>query len=656
MGGIDLTGTTPDLVRYSATPLWTVNAPEGPALQGFDGASGNGGLMTSPPLPASSPLLGWQQQSYYYRGSRDNNTATTGHAFCYCMYTSYDGANPTFPYQVFQIGDPFGSGSLAHLACAWNDGANSQQSATTTDASSLTYGTISMLGTANVFGSVKTYQRGVLVDTTVWEPGGTHNPPANTSNAAFNLQGWDFQNRQTPTHCYIACIWNRELSANEAAAIDADPYAFLVPDEGELPATTMTAQALSFGRTSGSRKSKFAFRNKRAVPRGRLSIDWSHPLANGLHCYVLGGLAPGGSVDLVSGQIISWTTKTLPPNLGITQDGPSLKFADTASTNTGISNQNIRLAQSSKATGDGDFTFAGLVTLNVNEGTTNTRYTELFGQTDAGGTHFVDVYINNAGELSYEGDLSPIPGSIVPTAGQRLSLAIVRDSLMRAYSNGQQIGTNAVTGVDITGGGTTFLNIGGWAGFTTPVQAQFDLTWVGGWDRALSPQEILQLDQDPYCFLISDQDEAIAGPTVTGSGSASHDLTLTAGSIPITGYSNALKATRQQPLAAGAISITAHATNFQLARKTALTGASISITGHNTTFDTARKISLTAGAVPLTDESVTLKVTRELPLDTSANVPFHPRVVILTYSGAPAGTSGLEITWSFADGIHSMLS
>ena len=69
---------------------------------------------------------------------------------------------------------------------------------------------------------------------------GTGPSTSATSTICLNT-GNQGSNRIEAVSCNIACIWNRALSAAEAAQIDVDPYAFLIPAEGEMPALSLAA-------------------------------------------------------------------------------------------------------------------------------------------------------------------------------------------------------------------------------------------------------------------------------------------------------------------------------------------------------------------------------------------------------------------------------
>lgn len=242
---IDLTGINADLSVFHGPAAMDVG-PEGPYCPGYNyNGLGGSNLWVSPALPSNSPFLNWNKFSVYYRGERDGRTALLGNGQCYFFYVSYDGVNPNFPYQVFQIGDPNGN-DLSNVKPSWNDGTNSNASTTGTSLASQSYGTVSMLATAQVGGNVITYQRGVQVDSTSF---GSSSSPISTANAQINLGGWNFQTRETPTAAYVYYAWNRVLSASEAAWIDQDPYCFLIPVEGEMPVVSVLSPISSGLRT-----------------------------------------------------------------------------------------------------------------------------------------------------------------------------------------------------------------------------------------------------------------------------------------------------------------------------------------------------------------------------------------------------------------------
>ena len=85
-------------------------------------------------------------------------------------------------------------------------------------------------------------------------------------------------------------IWNRALDPSEISLLYSDPYCFLVPAEGEMPALSAAAPVQFSGTQAGSKQRGVlrAFSqgldnlHLRQVPRGPVKIDWSHPILNGI--------------------------------------------------------------------------------------------------------------------------------------------------------------------------------------------------------------------------------------------------------------------------------------------------------------------------------------------------------------------------------------
>jgi hypothetical protein len=183
---------------------------------------------------------GWNNFSLYYRGAQHG---TVGCAFNYLVYIAYDGSNATSPYEVASIGDLTNGGALTTVAQGWNDAGGGEQKSSGVDFTG-TLPLISCLGTFTVNGSNLIYRNGIQVLSTAW---GNSSPAATSATTQIQINGWTFQPRSASPNCYIACAWNRALSAAEAALLDVDPYCFLIPAEGEMPALYLASSGAPSG-------------------------------------------------------------------------------------------------------------------------------------------------------------------------------------------------------------------------------------------------------------------------------------------------------------------------------------------------------------------------------------------------------------------------
>ena len=226
--GLDLTGNC---------NLTQTTNKSGPTVS-QEGAAG--GLV---PASASSPIWSalappryktWSTLSMYYRGDRNTLGSTAG-SDPYLIYLSYDNGLIS-PYAIAGIGKVSGLNDLSTIAAEWNTTAAGLN--TGTPANFEQAGTVSALATfGNTNGNVVLYKNGAQVSSDAW---GTFTY-STSANALMCINGWQGSGRTSPTLCYIACVWDRELTAAEAAQLNSDPYCFLIPAEREMPALRSTA-------------------------------------------------------------------------------------------------------------------------------------------------------------------------------------------------------------------------------------------------------------------------------------------------------------------------------------------------------------------------------------------------------------------------------
>jgi hypothetical protein len=205
----DLSGNCPDLTLNqnpsSPIPPFGVG-PEGPVLTGAF-ANTSGSILT---CLAPSQFKNWNNLSLYFRGPRGNGNGVGGLPyFFYVSYTSGVGS----PFSIASIGDSNNT-DLSTVGIEYNDGSSNQKTAGTVNLSAATQ--ISVLGTLTVAGNNILYSNGVQVGSNAWVGS---SQAITTSTDMININGWVATGRYSPTNCYIACAWNRALSASEAALL-----------------------------------------------------------------------------------------------------------------------------------------------------------------------------------------------------------------------------------------------------------------------------------------------------------------------------------------------------------------------------------------------------------------------------------------------------
>jgi hypothetical protein len=185
---------------------------------------------------APSVFKGWNNFSLYYRGVLHG---TAGNQFNYLLYIAFDNGNATPPYEICSIGDPNSAGALTTVSVNWNN-SGGEQKGTGVDFTGNSL--ISCLGTLTVGGNNILYRDGLQVASNAWNTGGT-GQATTSATTAIQINGWTFGGRFASPSCYMACAWNRTLSAAEAQYLDADPYGFLIWPEDEIFATWVGAAA-----------------------------------------------------------------------------------------------------------------------------------------------------------------------------------------------------------------------------------------------------------------------------------------------------------------------------------------------------------------------------------------------------------------------------
>lgn len=219
--GINFAGTI-DLARRGTPPTYSANfsssTQEGSAY--YASLAGDG-------LAALAPAS-WltQTQSFYWRGVCSSSTSI---GLLGVQYSDPEGA----PYW-FQ-GLTHGGGVIRG---EWNSGGGYTAGSGVSEEPGVFRGYgVTFPGAG---GNVLLYKDGVQQTTTAF--GASAPTSSATSTIILNSSTAD-NGRDISSWCNVAYAWNRALSAAEMAWIDAEPYAFLIPAEAELPALFVSGGA-----------------------------------------------------------------------------------------------------------------------------------------------------------------------------------------------------------------------------------------------------------------------------------------------------------------------------------------------------------------------------------------------------------------------------
>jgi hypothetical protein len=237
--------------------------------------------------------------------------------------------------------------------------------------------------------------------------------------------------------------------------------------------------------------------NPKRKPIGNVSIDWSHPLTNGLIFY---GYVNGPYlVDLVSSRavpinaITTWLTMTD----GIGPDGPVMKYT----TNTAGSDQGS-LGFSPRNT-PADWTLACGFRATVAPGASNGTLI-LFGMSDASSFPAGALYYHHSGSppracVVEHGYDSYVPLATTLTANTFWDWAgsySNTDGKCDAYINGFLDAAGSVVYLGLRP--STYWTI---SSVTGTGSTSIEYSFFQAWDRKLNPDEQLWRAQEPYSFL-----------------------------------------------------------------------------------------------------------------------------------------------------------
>jgi hypothetical protein len=239
-GPIDLTGQVLDLSQNSsAGNILLTTTPDGPALNSLKNAgAGNATYYGIAP----SSFKTWSNLTMFWRGFVGPSGDTLGNNST-IFGIAYDNAVGP-PYQVVDLGMTVAVRSFVD----WNSG-GTYMSGNSGASIAVNFNTMnSIAATFPVSGTVTQYVNGVSVYSGT-SFGGAPNTSATSTiciGSYFSGGAHDYTN----TAATLACAWNRILSANEVAFLDADPYCFLTWAEGDWPAIAIfVAAAITKGST-----------------------------------------------------------------------------------------------------------------------------------------------------------------------------------------------------------------------------------------------------------------------------------------------------------------------------------------------------------------------------------------------------------------------
>lgn len=220
-GGVNITRKGFDLTLARATPGMT---PEGPALVTAQGTNVNSSFSAA--IPTTHPLVTSNQASLYWRGLL--TTAVNPSALFGVAYGSGD-ADPFHVYTVCC------SNTANKMRIGTNQGTGAGSAVNGNDsASSIPNGTFGSFAATFSYpsnpGTTQFYYNGLP------DGSATSLPYAqkwgSSASSMITLSGESTGTGSTAigSSCSIACIWTRALSAAEIAALDANPYQFIIVD------------------------------------------------------------------------------------------------------------------------------------------------------------------------------------------------------------------------------------------------------------------------------------------------------------------------------------------------------------------------------------------------------------------------------------------
>lgn len=279
-------------------------------------------------------------------------------------------------------------------------------------------------------------------------------------------------------------------------------------------------------------------------PQGVPRIDWSHPLARALVFYGF-DTGTGLILDLARGRIGSWATGGS-LSIGVPNASPfgtGVKYAGGASAGS------IYLFASDAEIQATNAAFPWTAACGYNQTGNNLSFCSPFGRiaNSNSGQPFANWYFttndNNAGQnlagvtFNNSGTFGRTADWTTNALNRFTSVAFVANTASSAGLYAQGILQSTTTGITLASFNTNDqICFGGSSNFNTN-GCGVGFTYYGAlWARALSADELVQLHNDPYCFLFPPESEMPALPNPqqpvqlgTAGGGASATYVITTG-------------------------------------------------------------------------------------------------------------------------------
>lgn len=212
-GGVNLVGIGADLTPTLATNDIT---QDGPALALTTSTSHLSAL-------ALAPFIGWTTGfSLFWRGRTD----PASNPFDYATLIGVSYSDPS--------GSPFSVATLHRRSLSTNIRAQTNSAGTVVDTAdwSIALGSTFSAGASfTVGGNAVLYGNGLSQGSAAMASA-PNSTATSTIGFGVGVFGSPYNSFSLPN---VGYIWNRALSADEHALLDADPYGFLIPAEGEWP-------------------------------------------------------------------------------------------------------------------------------------------------------------------------------------------------------------------------------------------------------------------------------------------------------------------------------------------------------------------------------------------------------------------------------------
>lgn len=259
-------------------------------------------------------------------------------------------------------------------------------------------------------------------------------------------------------------------------------------------------------------------------------INWAHSIARGL-AFCITGSAP--FYDLTGN---CKATITGNPAFATTQEGAGLWVGDRSGTYASLTNYVTFSSPQALFTG-GNATF--LVRCNpLVYPTPNGVYTGALAYGKATDVIYSLSIAGNSGNTTFEvqnsgGSYQDAPTVVPPSTGVVHQLAgVINGATTSLYVDGVGSSTS-YTGTPKSGDASYSIGLGlDWYNSDPNRVIDGIIPFAAIWTRALTSAELLQLNLDPYCFLIYPEDTIFA--TLVGSSSATPSGTLAATDTPDT--------------------------------------------------------------------------------------------------------------------------